>query len=268
MCENILCYHGLADFLASNGVTMYGHDHLGHGRSAEAGFGYFADERGDDYLIEDAHILSEEIARRNPGIPHFILGFSLGSFVVRRLMIRYGEQYDGFVIAGSGNLPKSLIGFAIWYAERMIRRHGPKSYSDLVEKRAFGKFNSKFTEPDHPDRWLSHDMLVLTEYQDDPSVGFRFTISAYRDMFKMIRDLVVRKDFERIPKDKPVLLISGKMDPLGDYGSGVEKVERDLNDFGIKTDNRIYPGLRHVILKGEGTEKVRDDLLGWIRSNL
>lgn len=41
------------------------------------------------------------------------------------------------------------------------------------------------------------------------------------------------KWYQKVPYPLPILLISGEMDPVGDYGKGVRQVYRDLKRRGM-----------------------------------
>ena len=57
--EHIDRYDEFARFLAEEGYVVCGNDHLGHGKSVDSfeDFGFFAEEDGDNRMIDDMHIL-------------------------------------------------------------------------------------------------------------------------------------------------------------------------------------------------------------------
>ena len=81
MGEHIGRYFGLIGVLVSAGLTVYGNDHRGHGRTAPpaAHFGDFG-EGGFDLLVEDMVRLSRIAKEENPDQPFILLGHSMGSF--------------------------------------------------------------------------------------------------------------------------------------------------------------------------------------------
>ena len=81
MTEHIGRYTTLAQELSGHGIAVAGFDLRGHGRNAGdpnvASFG-----EGDwEASIEDVHLFFEVLAERFPGLPHYMLGFSLGFFL-------------------------------------------------------------------------------------------------------------------------------------------------------------------------------------------
>ena len=72
------------------------------------------------------------------------------------------------------------------------------------------------------------------------------------------------KYLRRIPKDLPLLLLSGERDPVGDLGRGVRRVEAQLRKAGIQDLTcRLYPEYRHEILNERGKEQVYQDIADW-----
>ena len=70
--------------------------------------------------------------------------------------------------------------------------------------------------------------------------------------------------YKNIHKDMPVLLVSGKDDPVGNYGEGVVEVRDGLRGKGIKTECVLYDGARHEILNDFTYEQVKSDILHFI----
>ena len=101
-------------------------------------------------------------------------------------------------------------------------------------------------------------------YNEDPYCNFGFTAAGFRDLLTMIRKLESSEDFDRIPKDLPIILLSGADDPIGDFGKGVSKAREGLERFGLKPEMKLYPGARHEILNETNRQEVYSDILDWI----
>ena len=98
MTEHILRYSDFASYLNSRGIAVYGHDHLGHGGTSEEK-GFIAEENGDDMLVSDMGLVNARMVSDLPGIPHFVMGHSMGSFVTRRFLTVGGRNIDAAVIS-------------------------------------------------------------------------------------------------------------------------------------------------------------------------
>lgn len=61
-----------------------------------------------------------------------------------------------------------------------------------------------------------------------------------------------------------MLLIAGQMDPVGNYGTGVRQVYRDLRNIGHKyVGIKLYKDDRHEILNELDRETVYADIAEW-----
>ena len=63
----------------------------------------------------------------------------------------------------------------------------------------------------------------------------------------------------------PILLASGSMDPVGDYGKGVKEVYRMLKKTGHRNVSmKIYEDARHEILNEINRDEVYADIIEWL----
>ena len=263
MTEHILRYEDFATFLNSNGFAVYGHDHLGHGGTSEEK-GFIAEEHGDDMLVEDMRKVNDRMRSDLPGIPHFVMGHSMGSFVTRRFLTVGGNDIDAAVIMGTGQQAGYQVTLALTIAKLLCMVRGNHHRSGLLNNLVFGSYDKRFDSPDLPNKWLCANPESLKAYDADPDCGFRFTDAAYRDLFTLIRRVEMEEGFGNIPEDLPVLFVSGQDDPVGDFGKGVEKAKAALEGRGLKPDMILYPGMRHEILNEVDHRKVYEDIAEWL----
>ena len=102
MMEHILRYEEFAGYLADHGVAVIGHDHLGHGQSCDQEhLGFFAKERGDVCVVKDMERVQLVMKKGYPKLPYFMMGHSMGSFVLRRYLTIYGSRADGAILMGT-----------------------------------------------------------------------------------------------------------------------------------------------------------------------
>lgn len=265
MTEHILRYSDLASYLNSRGIAVVGHDHLGHGGTSEEK-GFIAEEDGDQHLVDDTALVAGMVREDFPGIPHIIMGHSMGSFVTRLYLAQHGGDVDGAIIMGTGNQPGYQVTLALSIARMLCRVKGKHHRSQFLNNLVFGNYSKKFDSPDLPNRWLCSDPDVLKAYDEDPNCGFLFTDSAYRDLFTLIRRVEREEGFGSLPRNLPVFFMSGEEDPVGDFGKGVREAEHVLEKYGIRPDLKLYPGMRHEILNEKGHEEVYKDIGNWVLS--
>ncbi len=268
MIEHIMRYADFAEYLNGKGVSVFGHDHLGHGETSPDDHGTIAESDGDEHLVEDVYLVTQEVERRCPGVPHFILGHSMGSFVVRRYLTRYGDMVDGAIIVGTGNQPGIAVSFGKLVSSLLVKMKGPRYVSPFLNKTVLEGNDKKFDFPDLPNRWISRDEEVIRKYNEDPFTTFKFTASGYRDLFTLIGKVISGEDFDNIPKGLPIILLSGADDPVGESGKGVDRARKGLEKAGLHPDMKLYEGGRHEILNETNRSEVYEDIWSWLSDRI
>ena len=106
MTEYIEKYIPFMEYLTSKGFIVIGHDQLGHGNSFtnSEDKGYFGEPDPNSLLIQDIHKLRLIIQEKYNNIPYFILGHSMGSYLVREYISIYSESLSGALMMGTGYL--------------------------------------------------------------------------------------------------------------------------------------------------------------------
>ena len=267
MAEHIGRYEEFAQTMAKKGILVVGDDHLGHGRSVKSGepMGYFCKEDADTVLVRDEHRLKKMMQEKYPGVPYMILGHSMGSFILRNYLMRYGSGIDGAIIMGTGMQPKYAVIFGWLLATVTGILRGPKHVSKIVDKLAFGTYNKKFTAPGDSGSWISANPENVKAFKADPLCNFIFTANGFQTLMRLIWNLYDTEKLSKMPKDLPVLFVSGKDDPVGDYGRAVEKVFRSFEELGMEqVQLKFYPGDRHEILNEADREDVYGDIYRFI----
>ena len=267
MAEYIERYAEFAQFLTERGFVVVGEDHLGHGRSVgENGkYGYFCEQDPATVLVRDVHRLKQATAARYPGIPYVMAGHSMGSFIARNYMCRYGAGIDGAVILGTGMQSKAALAVSGATAAVLGKISGPEQEGRLLDKMAFCLYNRRVANPVTSFDWLSRDKERVARYLDDPMCGFVFTINGFQALFELIGRLYRPENLERIPKKLPVILLSGDADPVGGYGKGVKRAYRSLRSAGMENVKlKLYEGGRHELLNETNRQEVMQDVYQWI----
>ena len=270
MCEHIGRYERFMSQMAEEGWICFGYDHLGHGKTAAdpSEFGYIADKKGYELLIDDVKrfadaVISKYTAEKGVSGPYVLMGHSMGSFIVRLATAKY-KNPDKLIIMGTGGKnPLATPGIAIISMIKALR--GGHHISPLVQKLAFGNYNERFgEEEDDRSRWLSTSEARRREFYADEYSGFLFTVSAMKDLVRMNRDCNLGRWYDAMPSSLPVLLVAGEDDPVGNYSKGVLEVEDGLRKRNIPVKCVIYKGARHEILEDFTHDDVVRDILSFV----
>ncbi len=261
MAENAERYEGFANYLCDRGFAVYAHEHVGHGGSVkdEARLGLFGD--GDSVaMVEDVRKMCGIAREENPGRKLVLMGHSMGSFVSRIFASEYGNMLDGFVISGTGCLnPAGKAGLALVNVMKVFK--GKDYRSMFMNKMAFGKFNDRYETRRTEFDWLTRDEKIVDDYIASPYCGFIFSLNGMKALLEVNGKSNQPETFQKTRKDLPIYIVSGCMDPVGDFSEGAKKVYADYKAAGIKDlEMKLYPESRHEILNEFNKAEVSTDI--------
>jgi len=256
MAETAARYERLAHALTSSGFIVYANDHRGHGKTAGCieNLGFLADKDGFEWIVKDSYQLSEIIKKEHPGLPLFMLGHSMGSFVTLRYIMHYGNEINGAILSGTGKNHIIVLSIMSMIAKCEIVFFGLKKKSYILNKLIFGYFNIRF-KPSRTDfDWLNRDNEEVDKYINNPYCGTVFTAEFFYDYIKSLL---------------PIYIFSGGNDPVGNFGKGVTKVFCSLKEAGINdVSMKLYPGARHETLNEINRDDVMKDVIQWLVSKV
>ena len=268
MTEHMERYETLAADLCRHGIAVAGFDLRGHGKNPGnpqiASFGV----GGWNASIEDMHLFFEELHHRFPGVPHYILGFSLGSFLLREYLGKYPEGVSGAVIAGTGHQPGWLLSIMMGIVKGQFKKAASDGTTDLIRQLSFGTYNQKFKPTRTEADWLCSDTEALEQYLSDPLVRKNISASLFHELLGSMKRTGKAENYVGWNKEMPVLLLYGTEDPVGDSGKGVPRLYNLMKKAGLRAvDCQQFPGARHDIFheKISGTaESVRHCIADWL----
>lgn len=271
MTENILRYDEFATYLNNKGFVVYGHDHRGHGLTAKSKdeLGYIADNEGFDWLVRDLYELMMLIKEENKGLPIFLFGHSMGSFVSQRFIELYGNEIDGLILSGSNGEPTKLIPLGILLSNIEIKLFGRKHTSKMMDKLSFGDFNKNFKPNRTTYDWLCSVEGEVDKYIEDEYCGFICSASFYYDLLRGLKTIHKYDNFNSIPKNLPIYILAGDMDPVGFFGDGIVNLYNKLKSHGVKdVSYKLYRNKRHEILNEDNKLEVMNDIVSWLYNRI
>lgn len=266
IAEHIGRYDRFARFMSDHGYLVCAEDHLGHGNTPENAedLGYTADKDGWVKMTDNVRALHERITPQYPGIPYFILGHSMGSFLTRSYLIRHPGTVDACALLGTGQQPESVLkaGLAACRLEQI--RLGKRGRSKLLQSLCFGAYNSQFKPNRTESDWVCSVDEVVDAYIADPFCQVMPTVTLMRDMLTGIRFNQQAENLAKMDKTTPVFFLSGDQDPVGSNGKGVRAAYQSFLDAGCSHVRlKLYPGGRHEMLNEHNWQDVYDELLSW-----
>ena len=177
MAEYGARYARLAAALNAAGLTVWAHDHCGHGdhMSVDGGShlpGHFGDRGGWERLLDDTARVSQALQASSPGTPLLLFAHSMGSFVAQASLGSPAIAIGGGPVRqqpSSG--PARTCGVGMARAERQMR--GPRTPSRWLQRVVFGTYNRPFAPNRTEVDWLSRDAAEVDAYVADPPAGSR-----------------------------------------------------------------------------------------------
>ncbi len=277
MQEHIERYEGFAHFLADRGFAVIGHDHIGHGESVDK-----EDDRGimhtstpDDTMIEDMYSNYKLIKEMYPKVPYFILGHSMGSYLLRKYLSvksSHLEDVNGAIIMGTGTESDAAITAGTALCKLLMLIKGKDSPSPFIANLMFGSSSYKNydnTGADPTKSWLSKDIEMVRKYYDPSNRKdhCEFSLNGYMTLLRSTKFDNNMANIKRMRLDIPILFTSGSDDPVGGLGEGVRKAYRKFADAGVyDLSIKLYEGDRHEILNEIDRQTVFTDLYEWMKA--
>jgi len=265
MAEHQRRYHDFINYLNHQGITVFIHDHLGHGnRVTEKNIkGFFAEQDGWNAVVNDAKSVSEIIKNLYPDVPLTLLGHSMGSYIGLAL-IELFNFYDSCILSGSSKPSKILLLLQKILLNSEVKKNGLKGYSKKIDKLIFGGFNKQIKGARTPHDWLSHDQNSVQDYLDDPLCGFMVTNSLWLDLAIGMESIYATKAMQAISNELPILLLAGANDPVGNNGKGPTQIYKLLHKLEKNVELKLFEDMRHEALNELNNSKVYDHIYTYI----
>lgn len=275
----VLLVHGMADHggryqrlgqaLVAAGLALYAPDLRGHGHTAEGGvLGHYADANGWNRVLDDLALLARHIRQAHPGAPLFLLGHSMGSYLVQGYLLHHSASVQGAILSGSNYQPALFYRAARQVARLERLRQGPRGRSAVIEWLSFGSFNNAFKPTRTAFDWLSRDPAEVDRYIADPLCGFRCTNQLWLDLLAGLAQISQPGNLAQIDRSLPLLIIGGTCDPVS-QGKRLTDLARALRRNGNRqVALTLYPDARHEVLNEINRAQVTADLLAWLHQAL
>ncbi|MDD3113284.1 MAG: alpha/beta hydrolase [Candidatus Izemoplasmatales bacterium] len=269
--EHFARYGLFAEFLNKAGYVVVGCDILGHGLSSPTNdYAHFADKNGDQLAYESVLLVKDYVQEKYPNIDLMVIGHSMGSFLARKLVIDFPNDYKKAIWSGTALYAPGLMSMGIFLANLIISFKGPRHLSKLIDNMAIGSLASKARKAGLiqglDEGWLTKDEAIQEYYHNSPMCGQPMTVSANRDLFRWIKFISLKKNWMRMNPKLPIFIASGAQDPLSDFGKTIPPLYQQLKKAGFENvEMKLYSGDRHEILNELDRDDVYQDMLIFLK---
>lgn len=275
MQEHIERYDEFARFLADRGFAVFGHDHIGHGLSVsdDNDRGKMHTSHPDDTMVDDMYANYLVMRDSYPGKPHFVLGHSMGSYLLRKFLVvksKVIRECNGAIIMGTGTENDAAILAGTALCKTIMAAKGRDSSSSLIKGLMFGSQYKKFdVTGEHPENsWLSKNVENVRMYMDPSNKrdGGEFSLNGYMILLRSTYFDNRMSNIRQMNMDIPVIFVSGEEDPVGAMGKGVRSAYEKFKAAGVRDLSiKLYEGDRHEILNELDRATVYEDLYKWMQ---
>lgn len=264
-------YEYFAQKLTQNGYAVYINDHRGHGKTArnKDELGYIGDKDGFNWMIKDMHEVTLIAKKDYKDVPVFLLGHSMGSFLIQKYIALYGNKIKGVLLSGTNGKQGQKLKMGMALAKLEMSMKGPKNKGESLNNLIFKGYNSKF-EPERTNfDWLTSDKDEVDKYIRDEYCGYTFTSSFFYYFFKGLDELNKPHILNNIPRELPIYIFGGSEDPVGEEGKGAKNLYNTYKRIGIKDVTcKIYKGGRHEMLNEVNKNEVISDVITWMDNRI
>ena len=270
MTEHMGRYEVFAQYLQPMGIAVAGFDLRGHGKNSSDPEVASVGENGWVASIEDMRLFYELLQERFMGLPHYMLGFSLGSFLLREYLTKYPDEGEiaGAIIMGTGHQPGWLLSIMMGIVKGQIKKSGFDKTTDLVRQLSFGTYNQKFKPNRTTADWLCSDETELDKYLADSLVRKDISSGLFWELLGSMKRTGSAFEYDGWDTSLQILLISGQDDPVGDAGKGVQAIYNRMKKTGMENVTiKLFTGARHDLLHEESSvaDAARKFIAEWIK---
>ncbi|MFP4288547.1 MAG: alpha/beta fold hydrolase [Bacteroidales bacterium] len=250
MAEHSDRYLQFSDILVKNGFGVYLHDHPGHGKfiSNKNELGIIPEKKGWDHMLNTIESIHEVIKKEHMGTPLIMMGHSMGSLLTRHYLAGQYSPPDGVIISGT-NFPDPVLLRAGMLLVKGFRFFYPANHkSKRLNQFFYSNFNKKIPNAKTPFDWLSSNPKEVSKYKNDPFCGFDMPLGFYHNLFKGSLQLFRAEKNLKLETNTHYLIISGKDDPVGDFGNDPQKLYNLLKKQNGKQLQLVLLDGRHELL--------------------
>ena len=270
LSEHIMLYEPIAEYFTDRGFIVRGNDHLGHGQSVLPGEPrLYLGPKGSWHFASDDIYTCRLLTKKEYGdLPYIILGFSLGSYLVRDYLIRYGDSVDAAILVGCLSFPKVATFFGKIIANILALILGEKASPKILDFFVNETNNLQIKNRRGYLDWINENEDEVKRLIADPYAMETISIGLFRELLYAIKFTGKIENIAKMNKDNPIIFISGKDDPVARGGKTISDLVKKFKQVGIKdVSYKLYDGRHRVLFEKTGPMTL-DKIYDWACSKL
>ena len=235
-------YEQAGEYFTKRGISVYLCEYRCHGRTELA-------TDIDDILqvsADECYNFSENTARASD-TSLFLLGHSLGAQMVQYILGKHGGNlYNGVIMTGCPYIENTDELLLDIDKEAEIRGNDAPSID--VFMKIFGRVAEPFEEKCTVS-WVTSDIERALYYEKLPYTNVMYSCRFYKSFLRLAAQVQQKNYLSEVEKKPPLLIMSGTMDTVGQFGKYAEEKANELENSGFNVDCHLFDGMRHSILQ-------------------
>ena len=127
---------------------------------------------------------------------YYLLGFSLGSFLLREYFTKYKDEIAGAIIMGTGHQPAFILNIIMKLVQNEIKKVGYDATTDFVRNLSFGQYNKKFKPNRTKMDWLCANEDQLDKYMNDNLCRKDISAGLFYDLLNSMKKCGLSNTYE------------------------------------------------------------------------
>lgn len=260
-------YEYVANYLNTHQINVYVADHIAHGPDTkQESLGHW--EKGDfDGCLKNVHTIYETMKKKYSNLPFYLLGHSMGSFMVQKYEYLYPKNFEGTILTGCAKAD-FVFHFGRVFSSFVALFNKKDKRIPLIDNIAFGNFNKKFKPNKTNCDWLCKDEKICQWYQDTPYTGFVGTAGFYKEFYKNVSKIPNKKFKHLLNEDYPLLLLGGKEDMVSNRGKRFLKLVKYYQKQTKDLTYHLLDNIRHELFNEPEKDEILKILSDWLNEKI
>ncbi|XP_064400432.1 monoglyceride lipase-like [Halichondria panicea] len=237
-CEHMGRYNLLAEYLAAEGILVFGHDHVGHGRSE----GDRAHIEHYGQYVQDVIQTVEETKKQFPELPCYLMGHSMGGLIAGLTVVERQDLFKGLILSAA--LVEVDPNAAGWFIKTVS-----KVVAVLAPQLGIKKLNTDdiSSVPEEVQAYVDDELIYHGSCKAKWATASLAAIAELREQIKRIH--------------LPLLLIHGIDDKIVPI-SGSEFIASNVSSPHLRFER--FDGNRHEVFHDTEQTRAREVIKEWI----
>lgn len=267
MAEHMDRYDPLVESLNQQGYDVLRHNHKGHGKELEESDRGHIDNMSQ--VADDTYEIAQTMCAHYYNIPYIVIGHSMGSIIARIFVQKYPDAAQGLILSGTTQYPKFKAALLRMILKLITLLSGKRRRLNWLNRIMYRTFNKDIVNQQTTSDWLSSNPEEVEQFIKDPYTGFLVSNQLIYETMKHMLLTSSGKNMKKVNPDLPILLISGKDDPLSEYGKGIRKLGNLYKKAGVKHITvHLYKNKRHEILFEQDYTETWQHMYEWIERQI